>query len=750
MSKMKLQKRHEQVLNQIKVLLTRSFSLVCSTSKGISATEALLIIRSDVLEMNRIFQQHHDLFLQPRVNLLALKWEPGLVQPPLNQIKDEVAMAHDINNSEIVSDPSVPLDSVVLPAPVVPAVAAAPVIKLEPQSSLEQTVNHASLRQDVMEDVMEDSEPEPFDNSSENVDDMIDFSHSHSLSSEDEAPQDLTTKGAKKPRLSPITLGSLTSNPKAEDPEENWKLKRPNGCHVCRKTIVEKHDQKSVKQEKRKAHMVRYHPERVFVCDCGTHIFQEADIPAHFDEHPSGTVNKLIQVPSCESCGMVFLSPSGRLSKSMNYYWVQKGDVKFIDNHVAMCCRKRRRVIIKCPSCKMKMPQKRRLRHYLEKHPEEVRQCNKCGDWVEADQCAVHERHKHRLPERRIEEEERKKNLRFEIFCSVCDKRVSVPEVEEEKEARKLHAQEAHSGDVLKCGCGEYIWTDSEKDRHLQDHPATTQQPVRDLVGLTACPTCDMKFIDDQGNLTKTTRHFVFTKKDENFAKSHADQCQVDARFRQPTKCCRCEVVTRRFMLLAHSLENHTKLIRKCEQCHYWLPKWNIYGHRLKYHAAGKKEKSTANVEKEEFFNVCPHCGKVFNLKKKYVNHVKKHERLKREAEEQPVVPCSFCGQKLKKSEISQHEMGHIREGKVYNCSVCGKGLPYKTWVRHEVKCKKLATEGRPPKQTCPICHNLFADLSAHIARLHTERERYSCNLCGSSFTEIYNLRRHAMIHTKV
>ena len=768
MTKLKLQPRHERVLERIKVLLTRSLSLVHSTVNGVSASEVLLIIRSDVAEMSRIFQQHQDLFLQPRVRLLAHKWDPDWVASPLLPIKNErqaqifagpalstkqvmppaslVPQAPAVTKFPVViSTPVAPQAPVVPTDPVVPS---APVIKSEP--GLDLHLSDQALQSSVQPDagdVMEDSDPEAFNDSAADVFDEIPNSPSGY-----EVPQE--TADDAKPWALPDTHNSLSSDKEiiTEDHGKNQNSKRPNGCYVCGKAVVQKLDDDEVKKKKRMAHMVRYHPEKVFVCDCGTQIFQEDDIQAHFDEHPNGTINKLIPAPSCTSCGLVFISPKGRMSKCLKYFWVRKSDVKFVANHVAMCHRKTRKLIVKCPSCKIKMPQKQRLRHYLEKHPREVKQCKKCGDWVEADLINEHDRTRHRLPERKLMEKERQKNLRTEIFCTTCNEAVTVPKVEKESDAQRVHAIEAHSAEILKCECGEYLWTKNDRDCHSQDHSTMIQKPVSDLLGMTSCPTCELKFLDERKNLTPTAQYFVFTGKDESFAKTHADQCQSLAGFRQPKNCHKCGFATRRYMMLAHNLQCHQNLMRKCNLCHYWLPKWNIGTHQNSKHGVFKQEKkkeaSSANVEKEGFSFICPHCGKTFHSEKKYEMHIRRHGVEKNTME--ALVSCSFCGQEMKNSEISKHEMGHIREGKVYTCSVCGKGMPYKTWVRHEVACKRLATEGRPPKKQCHICLNPYADLAGHMARMHEKRERYPCNQCGKTYAEPRFLERHEIIHTKV
>ena len=400
----------------------------------------------------------------------------------------------------------------------------------------------------------------------------------------------------------------------------------------------------------------------------------------------------------------------------------------------------------------MKMPQKQRLRHYLEKHPKEVKQCKKCGEWVEPHKVYLHERQRHRRPERMLEEKERLKNLRSEIFCTSCDGAVSVPKVEKESDAQRVHAIEAHSAEILKCECGEYLWTKIDRDRHFQDHPTMTQRPVSDLMGMTSCPTCELKFLDEQGNLTPTAQYFVFTGKDESFAKSHADQCQTRARFRQPRKCPKCGLMIRRYLMLTHYLESHKDLMRKCSLCHYWIPKWGLGEHNnIKHGVFGHRKKidaSSEKVEKEKSF-ICPHCGKTYQSEKKCDTHIRKHHGAENKDTGEALVSCSFCGQEMKNSEISKHEMDHIRKSKVHTCSVCGKGMAYSTWMRHKAGCKRRDGE-RPPKQNCHICLKPYTELAAHIARMHEKRERYPCNLCGKTFAEPRFLQRHEMIHTKV
>ena len=128
----------------------------------------------------------------------------------------------------------------------------------------------------------------------------------------------------------------------------------------------------------------------------------------------------------------------------------------------------------------------------------------------------------------------------------------------------------------------------------------------------------------------------------------------------------------------------------------------------------------------------------------------KQREQQGEDGADEELVPCSFCSEQVKKSEISRHEMSHIRAGTLYDCNFCGKKLPYKTWIRHVAAHKKILAVGRPPKVTCHICQNSYADITQHIARMHQERQRYPCKQCGKTFAEPRFLQRHETIHTKV
>ena len=99
------------------------------------------------------------------------------------------------------------------------------------------------------------------------------------------------------------------------------------------------------------------------------------------------------------------------------------------------------------------------------------------------------------------------------------------------------------------------------------------------------------------------------------------------------------------------------------------------------------------------------------------------------------------------------------KSDQVFNCRKGNKGRPFKceTCVRYFRSTDGLIThkqsgncEEGPHK--CPKCSKLYSTilyLDRHLRRVHTnvQERRFKCSICSCSFTELYALKRHSLMH---
>ncbi|XP_073966735.1 zinc finger Y-chromosomal protein-like [Choristoneura fumiferana] len=101
--------------------------------------------------------------------------------------------------------------------------------------------------------------------------------------------------------------------------------------------------------------------------------------------------------------------------------------------------------------------------------------------------------------------------------------------------------------------------------------------------------------------------------------------------------------------------------------------------------------------------------------------------------------PCAECNKYFEnKNQRWKHVQRHHREG--YGCSTCGKRFAFKNNLnRHEqVHLSPL------PREQCPSCHKLVrVDLVKTHARIHLQRERFSCVECAKSFVSRASYDHH-------
>lgn len=385
------------------------------------------------------------------------------------------------------------------------------------------------------------------------------------------------------------------------------------------------------------------------------------------------------------------------------------------------------------------------FRHLVECHKEVAVRCEICGEWNPEDMAFEHKRNIHVRAKKREDERLRKENMTVNYFCDLCDLTVAVPcKVDDVEMAKKKHMVERHSKDILACECGVEVWKKAEAEQHAKEHPASQLFPVVSKI-TPSCPTCELKFIDDDGNMSEALRCFWLDNK--KFVNGHLSLCGKTVGHRQPYECKLCGAEFRKYRLHRHNIESHREMLRHCDVCGVSLFRKLLRSHRFSVHGIRMKPVQEPRKKKESDKVLCSLCGKSF-----VSSFLELHQLSCKKKLEEPTIACQFCHKIVKRRQLSQHEIFHIEEKETRTCEYCGKEMNLKTYRRHIHNHKisiERASRGPQPKKECPICFKKFAlrkYLYNHMST-HTQKYRVQCPHCGGSYSGKRNLERHIKLH---
>ena len=127
----------------------------------------------------------------------------------------------------------------------------------------------------------------------------------------------------------------------------------------------------------------------------------------------------------------------------------------------------------------------------------------------------------------------------------------------------------------------------------------------------------------------------------------------------------------------------------------------------------------------------CNMCGKTFNKRNTYLQHVKWHE-------DREDVPCVICATMFKQTELRRH-LVESHNNDSLPCCYCGKLFTSRKYLeKHEL----VHQAGNFP---CPECGKCFSQkiTMQHHLRSHSLDKEYSCEACGQMFTQRMGLCHH-------
>ncbi|XP_053545498.1 zinc finger protein 585B-like [Bombina bombina] len=138
----------------------------------------------------------------------------------------------------------------------------------------------------------------------------------------------------------------------------------------------------------------------------------------------------------------------------------------------------------------------------------------------------------------------------------------------------------------------------------------------------------------------------------------------------------------------------------------------------------------------EQKEHVCSECGKGFNNKRHFNNHLRNHRGDK-------PFPCGSCGKAFScNSHLETHMRIHTGE-RPFVCTYCGKGFI----KRYFLNSHQRTHTGEKP-YVCIDCGKSFTVRSSLLNHHKTHKGQFTCLECGKSFNSSTVLGLHKLIHT--
>ena len=155
-----------------------------------------------------------------------------------------------------------------------------------------------------------------------------------------------------------------------------------------------------------------------------------------------------------------------------------------------------------------------------------------------------------------------------------------------------------------------------------------------------------------------------------------------------------------------------------------FVTKSSLYNHRM--------------CHKDQKQHKCEHCGKEFNRRDSFNEHVLIHVG--------PRHKCPHCAKEfVQKSNLKRHVRIHLGI-KPYKCKFCNMTFSDKGACNSHQR-----THTGEEREACPVCNVVFSKkqkLKYHM-RIHTGEGLETCHICNKTFTHSYALNVHLKTHSK-
>jgi len=362
--------------------------------------------------------------------------------------------------------------------------------------------------------------------------------------------------------------------------------------------------------------------------------------------------------------------------------------------------------------------------------------------------------------------------ITLDLNCDECEY------VAPNKDRLQTHKRNYHSGTLHEC---------NECDKKYRDRGKYLLHIRRDHEGVRyQCENCDQKF---------THKHTLVThiKRKHEGLKLKCEKCDHEATSqralrwhilkvheRNPFSCDQCPFVGSNYpFLYSHKNKIHNGVKYHCDLCEHVSYNETLLKHHMKQNhpdheaVVYEHQKTTFRVED---YPRCEPCNKLFQTRKRYLNHNKeKHSEsggLKEVKDENSLVrkkqikrvkcptcdkdftserrverhiiinhntllQCTKCDDNFTDKKLFIEHKNVHRQGSITNCEECGKEMRSKSLPKH---IKMFHRDIEPEKKeyfSCTKCPKRLTSegtLERHIYLNHSSV--LQCSTCGKSFTD--------------
>ena len=313
--------------------------------------------------------------------------------------------------------------------------------------------------------------------------------------------------------------------------------------------------------------------------------------------------------------------------------------------------------------------------------------------------------------------------------CSFCDKKFKC-EYSLNGHEKKVHLGQGRTSTCA--DCGKRFLSKSDLQKHMEVHKPESE---RTRYG---CDMCEKTFAFKGGlshhmKVHKTEKQYKCLQCEKAFHyKSKLERHELVHLDTRPFRCTLCEKAFKTQDYLNIHMERHgNKRNFKCAKCSATFKASTDLSEHMRRHRSGKEY-------------ACGQCGDRFKTPKYLKQHMFVHSDVRDFA-------CRHCSYTAKtKYILEKHEETHLapEHRQQFSCSQCDRTFFSRTTLRVHVE---SAHSQSPSNFRCEKCQKVFTSFGSfkgHQKRNCQRERKFVCEVCGMSFKDRSNLKRHMTVHS--